>query len=191
MEWLAQRSFHTITMAQLDAHLKQRAPLPTRPVVISFDDGWEEQYTVAFPELKKNSLIGTFFAYTQPIDRSPAFLTWKQIEEMSAAGMDFQGHTITHPHLTQLSYDTATREIADSKKTIETKLGKPVITFAYTFGEYNSVVLELVKRAGFESAVTIDPGYKQHADKIYQLQRIRLSYHDTLEDFAKKLPPAP
>jgi peptidoglycan/xylan/chitin deacetylase (PgdA/CDA1 family) len=189
IEWLAQKSYHAITMADLNAHLKQRAPLPSKPIVISFDDGWEDGYTVAFPTLKKHHFIGTFFPYTQPLGYSKLTLTWEQIREMSAAGMDFQGHTLTHPHLTQLTPDNAAREIAEAKKTLETRLNKSVVTFAYPFGEYNSVVLELVKRAGFESAVTIDPGYRQRVDRIYQLQRIRISYKETLDDLQKKLPP--
>jgi len=188
IEWLAQKNYHTITMAELNAHLKQRTPLPTKPIVISFDDGWEDDYAIAFPMLKKNNFIGTFFPYTQPLGYSQITLTWEQIKEMSAAGMDFQGHTITHPHLTQLTPDNAVREIGDAKKTLESRLNKPIVTFAYPFGEYNSVVLELVKRAGFESAVTIDPGYRQRNDKIYQLQRIRISYKETLDDLQKKLP---
>ncbi len=188
IEWLAQKNYHTISMAGLNAHLKQRAPLPPKPIVISFDDGWEDDYTVAFPVLKKYNFIGTFFPYTQPLGYSQLTLTWNQIAEMAAAGMDFGGHTITHPHLTQLSPESAAHEIADAKKTLETRLNKPVVTFAYPFGEYNSVVLDLVKQAGFDSAVTIDPGYRQRADKIYQLQRIRISYKETMDDLQKKLP---
>lgn len=188
MEWLAQRNYHSITMSALIGHLKQGTLLPAKPIVISFDDGWVDDYAVAFPLLKKDNFIGTFFVYTQPIGHSQLTLSWDQIKEMSAAGMDFQGHTLTHPHLTQLSPDSAAREIGDAKKTLEAHLGKSIVTFAYPFGEYNSVVLELVKRAGFESAVTIDPGYRQHVDKIFQLQRIRISYKETLDDLQKKLP---
>lgn len=189
IEWLAQKNYHAITMAELNAHLRLHSPLPTKPVVISFDDGWKEDYEVAFPILKKNNFIGTFFPYTQPLGYSQITLTWDQIKEMSGAGMDFQGHTLTHPHLMQLTPDGAAREIGEAKKALENHLNKPVVTFAYPFGEYNNVVLELVKRAGFESAVTIDPGYRQRGEKIFQLQRIRISYKESLDDLQKKLPP--
>ncbi len=189
IDWLAQHGYQTITMAQLSAHLTARSPLPTKPIVISFDDGWEEGYAIAFPALKKSNFVGTYFVYTQPIDRSPLYLSWKQIEEMSAAGMSFQAHTLTHPDLRKLSVETMTHEITESKKVLETRLSMPVVSFAYPFGEYNSAVLDEVKRAGFESAVTIDPGYRQRADRIFQLQRIRISYNDSLQDFMAKLPP--
>lgn len=188
INWLSQRGFHTITMAQLVAHLKNREPLPSKPIIISFDDGWAEQYVVAFPTLRKHGFIATFFVYTSPLDHKQ-FMTWAQVQEMSAAGMDFQAHTLRHPHLRTMSADAAYKEIAESKSILEKRLGKSVIAFAYPFGEYNAVVIELVRRAGFESAVTLAAGYKQRADELLTLHRIRVSYDDTLDDFAKRLPP--
>lgn len=187
MNLLAQRGFHAITMAQLVAHLRDRQPLPAKPIVISFDDGWEEQYAVAFPILKKYGLRGTFFVYTNPLDHNQ-FLSWKQIDEMTAAGMDFQAHSLTHPHLRTLAPDAAFREISESKTILEKRLGKPVVAFSYPFGEYNDAVIQMVKRAGFSSAVTLAAGYKQRVDELFTLHRIRVSYNDTLEDFAKRLP---
>lgn len=187
MAYLAQHGFHSITMAQLVAFLTRRQTLPSRPLVISFDDGWIEQYTVAYPILKKYGLRGTFFVYTNAIDHK-AFMTWGQVEELAANGMDIESHSLTHPHLRTLSPDAAFKEIADSKTLIEKRVGKPVIAFNYPFGEYNSAIVDLVKRAGYASAVTIAGGYKQRADELFTLHRIRISYPDTLDDLAKRLP---
>lgn len=187
MALVAQRGFHAITMAQLVGQLKGGKSLPAKPIVVSFDDGWAEQYTVAFAVLKKYRLSGTFFVYTRPLDHAQ-FMTWSQLQEMSAAGMDIQPHTLTHPHLRALAPDEAMKEIADSKSILETRLGKPMIAFAYPFGEYNAAVIDMLKRAGFEAAVTLDPGYRQRADELFTLHRIRVSYNDTLDDFAKRLP---
>ncbi len=188
MALVAQRGFHTITMGQLVVHLKDGKPLPTKPIIVSFDDGWEEQYASAFPILKKYHLIGTFFVYTQPLDHGQ-FMTWAQLKEMSAAGMDIQAHTLTHPHLRTLSPDEAMKEIADSKSIIEKHLGKPVVAFDYPFGEYNASIVDMVKRAGYESAVTLAAGYNQRVEDLFALHRIRVSYQDTLEEFGKRLPP--
>ena len=185
--WLAEKKFNAITMAQLVTHFKRNQPLPSKPIVISFDDGWIEQYTVALAILKKYNLSGTFFIYTNPIDRN-RYLSWAQIKEMSAARMDIQAHTLTHPHLTALAPGEAQREIAESKRIIESKLNQPVVAFAYPFGEYNSATIEMLKRAGFESAVTLASGYRQRADELFTLHRIRVSYDDSLDDFAKRLP---
>ena len=188
MALVAQRGFHAITMAQLVGQLKDGKPLPAKPIVISFDDGWEEQYAVAFPILKKYHLIGTFFIYTRPIGHA-LYMTWAQLQEMSAAGMDIQAHTLTHPHLRALPPDEAMKEISDSKSILETRLGKPIVAFAYPFGEYDAAVIDMLKRAGYQSAVTLAAGYNQRADELFTLHRIRVSYQDTLEDFAKRLPP--
>jgi peptidoglycan/xylan/chitin deacetylase (PgdA/CDA1 family) len=172
---------------QLVAHLKRQHPLPVNPIVISFDDGWAEHYTIAFPILRRLGLIGTFFVYTTPIDRNP-YLSWTQVIEMSNAGMDIQAHSLTHPHLRTLVPEEAFKEIAESKRILEKRLGKPVVAFDYPFGEYDNAVIDLVKRAGFESAVSLAAGYKQRTDELFVLHRIRVSYLDTLEDFVKRLP---
>jgi len=187
MQWLARNGFRTISMAQLVAHLKQRQPLPAKPIIISFDDGWQEQYTTAFPILTKYGLSGTFFVYIRPLDHTE-FMTWAQLQELVAAGMDIQSHSLTHPHLRALAPDAAYKEIAESKALLEKRLGKPVIAFCYPFGEYNHTIIEMVKRAGYESAVTLAGGYRQRADELYTLRRIRVSYRNTLDDFIKRLP---
>ena len=123
-----------------------RSPLPAKPIIISFDDGWAEQFTTAFPIMTKYGLSGTFFLYTRPLDHTE-FMTWAQAQELAAGGMDVQSHSITHPHLRALSPDAAFKEIAESKATLEKRLGKPVVAFCYPFGEYNNAVIEMVKRA--------------------------------------------
>jgi peptidoglycan/xylan/chitin deacetylase (PgdA/CDA1 family) len=107
---------------------------------------------------------------------------------LAAGGMDIQSHSITHPHLRTMAPDAMFKEIADSKATLEKRLGKPVVAFCYPFGEYNNAIVEMVRRAGYESAVTLASGYRQRADELYTLHRIRVSYHDTLDDFVKRLP---
>lgn len=188
MNLVAQRGFHTITMGQLVAHLKEGKPLPAKPIVVSFDDGWEQQYVTAFPILRKYGLVGTFFVYTRPINHEP-YMTWEQLQEMTTAGMDFEAHTLTHPHLRTLPPDEALKEISDSKTILETRLGKPIVAFAYPFGEYDAAVIQMVKQAGFLSAVTLASGYHQKADELFTLHRIRVSYQDTLDEFSSRLPP--
>jgi peptidoglycan/xylan/chitin deacetylase (PgdA/CDA1 family) len=187
MQWLEHNGYRTITMAQLIAHLKNRQNLPAKPIIISFDDGWEEQFSTAFSILTKYGLSGTFFVYTHPLDHTE-YMTWAQAQELVAAGMDIQSHSLTHPHLRTMPPDAAFKEIAESKATLEKRLGKPVVAFCYPFGEYNDAIIEMVKRAGYESAVTLASGYRQRADELYTLRRLHVSYHDSLDDFIKRLP---
>jgi peptidoglycan/xylan/chitin deacetylase (PgdA/CDA1 family) len=187
MSLVSSHGFHAISMAQLVGQLRDGRPLPSRPIVISFDDGWAEQYTVAFHILEKYHLIGTFFVYTRPLDHAP-YMSWAQLQEMSAAGMDIQAHSLTHPHLRELAASDAMTEISESKKILEARLGKPVVAFAYPYGEYNASIIDMLKRAGFATAVTLATGFSQRADELFTLHRIRVSYRDTLQDLAKRLP---
>ena len=188
IDWIAQKGYHTISMAQLISHLREGKLLPAKPIIVSFDDGWEEQYAVAYPVLKKHGYIGTFFIYTNAVDRGK-FMTWQQLVEMSAAGMDIQSHTVSHPHLKTLDATAAAKELVDSKSILEKHLGKPVVVLDYPFGEYNESIIDLAKRAGYEAGVGLAPGFKQGADALYTLHRIRVSYDDSLDDLAKRLPP--
>ncbi len=187
MKGLIARGFHSITISQLAAFLTGSQPLPTKPIAITFDDGWVDDYSVAFSILKTNHLVGTFFVYTNVLGH-PKYLSWAQLKEMSDAGMEIGSHTLSHAHLKALAHNEAVKEVADSKKLLEQRLGKSVFAFAYPFGEYNSDVTDMVKKAGYKTAVTIAAGYNQRADALYQLHRIRVSYGDTLEDLFARLP---
>ncbi len=189
MQWLARHGFHAITLAQLAGHLKHGQPLPPRPIVISFDDGLKEHYTVVFPILKRHNMVGTFFIYTSAIGQ-PWFATWEELRAMSAAGMDIQSHTVTHRYLRALAPDEREQEIVESKRVLERRLGTPVIALSYPYGDYDSALIELLMRAGYECAVGYRPGgYRQRRDELYMLRRIRVGYGDTLEEFARRLPP--
>jgi peptidoglycan/xylan/chitin deacetylase (PgdA/CDA1 family) len=187
VEMLVARGFHAVTMADVSAYLRKGKALPSRPIVISFDDGWETDYSVAFPILRRFGLVGTFYVYSNSIDRNQ-FLKWSEIDEMVHAGMEFGSHTLSHPHLKTLPTDAAKKEIVESKLALEKHLGRPITAFAYPFGEYNSQVTELVKNAGYETAVTIAAGYKQRSEEIYALHRTRVTYSDSLQDLTGRLP---
>ncbi len=187
MAWLSAQGFQSVTFPQLVAFFKRGQPLPARPVIITFDDGWREGYAIAFPILRKYHFVATFFTYTSAIGHSQS-LTWEQLAEMSAAGMEIESHSLTHPHLRTMPSEEAFKEVADSRALLEKRLGIKVTTFSYPFGEYNSAVADLVKRAGFESAVTINPGFKQRAEDVFSLRRNRVSYDTTLEEFRKLVP---
>ena len=180
MRWLAGHGFHPVTMAQLSAHLKRGQPLPFKPIAISFDDGWKDQYSTAYPILKKYSFLGTFFINTDSVGHS-AYMNWDQVREMSASGMDIESHSCTHPRLLSLSPDQAWQEINDSKKALESRLHKPVTVFSYPYGSYSDKIISMVKDAGFEAAVTVDgvnDGYLLRADRSYTLPRYVVGERD-------------
>jgi peptidoglycan/xylan/chitin deacetylase (PgdA/CDA1 family) len=187
MEMLVSRGFHTVTMSDLAAYLRGTKSLVSKPIVVSFDDGWETDYSVAFPILKRYKMSGTFYVYTNAIEIGQS-LKWAQIDEMARGGMEFGSHTLSHPHLRAIPLDSARREIVESKAVLEKRLGRAITTFDYPSGEYDAQIVELVKRAGFESAVTIASGFKQRADQLFALHRTRVSYGDSVQDLLERLP---
>jgi peptidoglycan/xylan/chitin deacetylase (PgdA/CDA1 family) len=173
-------------MEQLIGHLKHGLVLPAKPIILSFDDGLKDDYTVVFPILKKHDFVGTFFVITDSVGHS-AFMNWKQILEMSAAGMDIQAHTVTHPRLTAVSHEVAVQEIVESKKILENHLKKPVTVLAYPYGCYNDDVIAITKAAGYEGAATVsglNDGYVFRADRSYTLDRYAIEGNENLEYLA-------
>lgn len=187
IEWLAKEGFQPITMAQLMAHMKNGAPLPAKPIVITFDDGWKEHYSYAFHVLKKYNFLATFFIVSGSVGHS-AYMDWQEIKELAAAGMDIQSHSVTHARLTTLKPDDLWRELAESKKTLEDQLGKPVTVLAYPYGSYNQKVVAMVKKAGYEGAAAVrglNGGFVFRADPSYTLTRYALEGRDNLAHIAR------
>ena len=186
LDWVEGHGFHTVTMEQLIDHLKHGLALPPKPIVLSFDDGLKEHYSVVFPILKKYHLVGTFFIITDSVGHS-AFMNWKQILEMRDDGMDIEAHTLTHPNLSTLSHEEAVNEILGSKEILERHLKKPVPVLAYPYGCYNDDTIAIAKAAGFEGAARvsgINIGYLYRADQSYTLERFAIEGNESLDYLA-------
>lgn len=189
MNWLVDNGYHSITLAQLARNLAEGSPLPDKPVVITFDDGWDIGYGTVFPILKRLNLTGTFFVYPAGIGVNPGsgYMTWDQLREMTANGMDIQAHSISHPHMRSIPPEAQRREITEVKTKLEKELGRGINAFAYPFGEFNDSIVALVKEAGYSCAVGIEPGFTQRSSELYGLHRTRISYGDTLDTFAQQV----
>jgi peptidoglycan/xylan/chitin deacetylase (PgdA/CDA1 family) len=159
--------------------------MPPRPIILTFDDGWENQYTYALPILKKYSNKATFFVFTGAIGK-PHYLSWTELEEMVSSGNDVGSHSMTHPFLTQVADENKLRsEIADSKKIIEDRLGIIVDVFAYPFGQYNDEIVSLVKDAGYKAARGAARGIYHKREDLYKLRTIISS--DDFNDLVRGL----
>lgn len=146
---------------------KQSSSAAVGMVSLTYDDGWVEHLKVAVPVLNAAGFKGTFYvcAGTGFLgNTADGYLTRTQIQQISAAGHTIGSHTLTHPHLPQLTTAAAQKEIANSKTTLEGIIGKPVTTFAYPYGEQNAAVVNQVKAAGYTSARIIDSVFVRKAD---------------------------
>ena len=169
LAWLKANDFSSVTFDDLARHLTEGAVLPAKPVIISFDDDWEGQYTYALPLLKEYGFTATFYIWVVVVGMKH-HMTWDDVKALDAAGMQIGCHSLTHPYLQRIrSDDTLRREILVSKQRIEEHIGKPVTSFAYPFGQYNERVVSFVKEAGFTSARSTWPGVVHSTDGLFSL----------------------
>jgi peptidoglycan/xylan/chitin deacetylase (PgdA/CDA1 family) len=175
MTWLKLHGRHTITQRQLFDALMLGSPLPARPVLITFDDGYRGVYTHAEPVLARLGLHATAYVITSRISGpDPSFLTWRQLEKLEGVGVEIGSHTISHADLTTLSDAQALAELVGARRALEQHLGHPVQWLSYPGGSENAHVVALSRRAGYVLAVTTQPGSLQHADQPLELRRYRI-----------------
>ena len=188
LRYLKKAGYHSITLRDLIYSLTIGQRLPRKPIVLTFDDGYRDNYAHAYPLLEKYGFVGTFFLVTAPIDQGhEGYLSWDQVKEMSADGMEFEPHTYTHPDLTGQPVDYVVWQIMASKEAIEERTGKTARFFAYPSGKYDQQVVDVLRSAYFWGAVTIIQGTQQSSWQPFELKRIRIRGSDTLDDFVRKL----
>jgi len=169
LAWLRQNGYSSITFDALTANVQDGAPLPAKPIIISFDDDWQSQYVNAVPLLKKYGFTATFFVWVRAVGRAH-HMTWDEIQELDAQGMEIGCHTLTHLILPKLKDDDfLRREIVSAKKTIEARIGHPVTSLAYPFGQYDERVVAIAREAGFTSARSTWPGVFHTKDGMLSL----------------------
>lgn len=168
----------------------KRASLPKNAVVITIDDGWRSTYTEAFPELQKRKFPFTVFIYPNIIGKTANALTWEQIREMAAAGVDIQSHALTHPYLTRRKHRSMSdeayeawlrKELSESKRILEKEAGKKVQFLAYPYGDYDDRVADAAGDAGYTAALTCDFGRVKKGSDPLKMKRFVI---DDKMDFA-------
>lgn len=188
MDYLKRNDYHTITPDELYASLAGEADLPENPVLITFDDGYKDNYQNAYPILKKYGFKATVFVVTSFMGTQKNYLTWEQAQEMEANGISIESHTVSHKSMTELSDDELRAELVNSKKAIEDHLGKQVDYIAYPTGTYNLHIAQLVKDAGYKAAFTIKYGNVDKASNLYALERVPIFHtEDTFKSFLERI----
>ena len=171
MKYLHDNDYHAISQKQFDDYMTGRGTLPDRPILITFDDGYIDNYEEAYPIMKKYGMRGTIFLITSLVN-TPRYLTWAQIQEMSQNGIEFGSHTVSHKPLTSFDRDGVRRELRESKAILEKKLGRPCPLIAFPEGKFNDMVMEETKAAGYKYGFTVDTGRVFPWDDPYDLERV-------------------
>jgi peptidoglycan/xylan/chitin deacetylase (PgdA/CDA1 family) len=176
VDYLANSGYITVSLYDLDDALEFGKRLPDKPVILTFDDGYSDHYETVFPLLKERGMTGTFFVITQPVDQNqPGYLTWEQVTEMAAQGMDMESHSKTHPNLSNRDYDFLVYQILGSMESLTAHTGEAVRLFCYPGGNYDDNTLGVVSSANVLRAVTTEHGVVQTTDNRYELPRLRIT----------------
>ena len=187
MKYLAEHDYHTITIDEFYAGLVGEGELPDNPVLITFDDGYEDNYTKAYPILKRYGFKATIFVISDFVGRKN-YMTWSELQEMAANGMSIESHTATHESLTDLTDEQLKKELVESKQRIETELNTKVNFLAYPTGAYNLHIAGLVKEAGYKAAFTVKYGNVDGASNLYAVERVPIFHtENTMKSFVERL----
>lgn len=186
LAYLQEAGYHPVTFDQAHRHLAEGAPLPEKPVVITFDDGYASFYTRALPLLREHGYPATLFVVTGFFGRAN-YVTWDQVREMAAAGIEIGSHTITHRDLRSLGQATLQRELTGAREELARQLGHEVGLLAYPLGRHDDRVVQAALAAGYRAAVTTSYGAATHGQNPLLYSRVRIWRGQTLAGFARQL----
>jgi peptidoglycan/xylan/chitin deacetylase (PgdA/CDA1 family) len=180
--------YTTISLDELLLNLTQGAPLPEKPVIITFDDGYRDNYQNAFPLLRERGMTATFFVVTDFIDEQrPNYLTWDMVREMAAAGMSFGSHGRNHVSLRDKDTDYLVWQALGSMETLEYEMGVRPRYVAYPAGDYDEKTIQIFKSAGYWAGLTTIQGATHTTDNLFELRRVRVRGTTTPDDLARLL----
>jgi peptidoglycan/xylan/chitin deacetylase (PgdA/CDA1 family) len=177
LDAMQQAGYIPITLYALIDHLTHGAALPEKPVVITFDDGYRDQYTNALPLLAERGMTATFFVVTDFInDQRPEYVTWDMVREMYAAGMSIEGHGRNHISLANKDNDYLIWQALGTYESIEHEIGVRPRFISYPAGEFDQRTIDIFRSAGYWAGFTTRQGatHNNDDDDLFQLRRIRV-----------------
>jgi peptidoglycan/xylan/chitin deacetylase (PgdA/CDA1 family) len=185
LRWLHRHGYTAVSLRRVVDYWRRGQPLPPRPIVLSFDDGYREDFTNVRPLLRRYRWPGVLNLAAQNV--LDGKLTIRQLRALVRAGWEIDAHSLTHPDLTTLDGAELRRQVAGSRRWIRRHLGVAVEFFCYPAGSYDSRVIAAVRAAGFRGATTSEPGYAGAGDGLFTLDRIRIDSSDGVDGLAAKL----
>lgn len=173
MDELLAQGYTTISLVDFLRAKKGKETLPEKPLILTFDDGYIDNYTDMLPILEERGMKGTVFMVTNNIDR-PGYLSWKALKEMKKRDIEIGSHTANHIPLTEMPPAEADNELRVSKLIMEWNGVPGIFGFSYPNGKYEDYIIELLKKNDYLAAVTGDPGLNTMETNPYLLHRVNI-----------------
>lgn len=175
MQWLKDNNYHVVSFDQFYEAAMGRGKLPPKPIILTFDDGNRDNYTNAFPILKKYGYTATFFIKLNNANKGG--MSWKEMKELQKAGNIIGSHSINHNNMSKMSNTELRYELEESKNILEKNLETKIKYFCYPGGEYSARTIQAIKNAGYLAATTTKHKVNQeikNSDSIYTLPRVHI-----------------
>lgn len=172
--------FETISLQTLLRHLATGSDLPAKPIILTFDDGYDNHYSHVFPLLQERDMTGTFFIVaTFPTSGNTSYMTWDRIREMAAAGMEIESHAQFHDSLAGRSDAYLREQAMASALVFEQELGHTPRIISYPLGHYDPNTIRVYREQGYRAGITVRNGLVHDTNRLFHLHRIRIhGYHD-------------
>jgi peptidoglycan/xylan/chitin deacetylase (PgdA/CDA1 family) len=198
LQLLLKKGYTPVSINQVSNYYTKNIPLPDKAVLITLDDGFEDNYLNALPIFQRYQIPAVIYLATGVIGKTnqwmaaPTFskrkmLSWSQIKEMTDHGIEFGSHTVSHPRLNELDDNKVEQELIMSKQTIEEHLGKECVHFAYPYGLLTESTRDLAQKTGFKTACSTRSGFNNVKRDPLILHRIEVYGNDSAWKLSQKI----
>lgn len=197
LDYLKNRGYNTISLNDLYLHYTEQAPIPPKPVILTFDDGYEDNYSIALPLLRERNMKAIVFPIANWVGQENKWenfnhaitrtMDWDQLREWKHAGMEIGSHTLEHPFLTQCDAIGLKWELVDSKLVLEERLGSKMDFLCYPYGFFDDKTIVAAKKAGYKGAMAIYDKVPLWQQDLFALPRIPIPAKQPLWEFALKV----
>lgn len=184
VKYLSDHGFVFLKASQVEEALNQHEPLPEKAVALTMDDGYRDNFTDAFPILRKYRAAATIFLVTNTVD-TPGHVAWDDVAVMRQQDVGYGSHTVHHYDLTDLPEAQLDYELRESKRVLEERLAEPVSDVAYPSGAYNALVVARTRCAGYRAGWKKGGGPVQPGAEPFLLPRVRVRGDTTMEEFKR------
>lgn len=193
LDYLKKQAWHTALFNELN----RPKSLPNKTVLLTFDDGYADNYENAFLPLLDHDMKATWFITTDCIGEHALWmgdktaetrmLSSNQLKEMNQQGMEIASHTCSHPDLSTLPYSNQLKELKQSKETLESIISEKISSFAYPYGRYNQDSIKAVEQTGYTQACSVRSGFYRNNENPFLIRRVTIFDTDTVSTLARKL----